>query len=162
MSKLEQKLHEFNCRKEHEKFVSCLNPLMQPIFESVPRTDRKEAIKNLTMASWTNGNCQPSRKNVIRWKRIEFLDFKSAVIAIKNLKISEQLVGWLSFDFQGMHYQINANEFKLNLFGIMQLLTCENGGYRDLSWVGESQDFGIIFEFNERQSPQYEICVWGI
>ena len=135
---------------------------MQPIFESVPRTDRKEAIKNLTMASWTDGNCEPSRKNVIGWKRTEFLDFKSAVVAINNLTISEQLVGWLSFDFQGMHYQISTNEFKLNLFGIMQLLTCENGGYRDLSWVGESQDFGIIFEYNERQSPQYEICVWGI
>ncbi|WP_277054971.1 hypothetical protein [Pseudoalteromonas marina] len=162
MSKLEQKLHEFNCRKNHEKFVSCLNPLMQSIFESVPRTDRKDAIKNLAMTSWTDGNCQPSRENVIGWERTEYLDFKSAVITIKNLTISEQLVGWLSFDLQGMHYQISASELKLNLFSIMQLLTCDNGGYKDLSWVGESQDFGIIFEYNESQSPQFEVCVWGI
>lgn len=162
MSKLEQKLHEFSCRKEHEKLVSSLHPLMRALFESVPRTDRKEAVRNLTLSSWNNGEFKPSRENVVSWSRTEYPDFQSTIIDIKKLKIPDHYKGWLSFDFQGMHYQMSAKEFKSNLFGIMQLLACENGGFRDLSWVGESQDFGVIFEFNENQSPQFEVCVWGI
>jgi hypothetical protein len=100
--------------------------------------------------------------NVTNWTRTEHLDFKSAIEEIVNLQIPEGFIGWLSFDFQGMHYQLGAEELSANLSNIVQLLACDNGGYKDLSWVGETKDFGIIFEFNESQTPQYEVCVWGI
>jgi hypothetical protein len=66
MSKLEQKLHEFSCRKEHEKFLTRLSPSVRELFEAAEKTTRKEAISNLAMSSWVDGKCKPSRSNVLR------------------------------------------------------------------------------------------------
>ncbi|ATD08170.1 hypothetical protein PPIS_a3366 [Pseudoalteromonas piscicida] len=147
---------------KHEVFISRLDSGLQRLFSSVEITFNQAAIKNLAMSKWIDGKCISSRADAEKWERYEFEDFELAIESIIKLSLRSEIVGWLSFDFKGTHYQLSSEELQTNLIEIAKLLRCENGGYRDLSWVGETEDFGIIFEYNERQSPQFEICVWGI
>jgi len=162
MSKLEEKLYEVNCRRERREFLSVLNPTMKMLFEKCDTTSRKDALKNLAFPNWDNDEASPARDNVPGWVRSEFTNWNSARTALMSLQFPEEKRGWVSFDFSGMHYDMSGATFCQNLFGILDLLKCGDGEYRDISWVGEKEDFGVILEKISGTKDEFEIYCWGI
>ena len=163
MSKLEDKLLENKSRLEHEKFINDLNGSLKELFISCEKTSRPDAIKNLASPIWENGELSISRDNISNWKRNEYETWEEVSREFIKVKIPKDHIGWLSFNFKGMHYQMSGEIFSKNIKNILSLLKIDKDWYTNLSWIGENEDFGIVFEHNHHDYKyDFELYYWGI
>ena len=151
-----------NSNKGRPEFLSNLNPAMKMLFDKCDTTNRQDALKNLAFPNWENNGISPIRDNVPKWFRSEFKNWHSARSAFMSLQLPAEKLGWVSFDFSSVHYEMSGALFSQNLFGILDLLKYGDGKYRDISWVGEKEDFGLILEKICGPEDKFEIYHWGI
>ena len=126
-SKLEEKLLENKCRIEHEELIQRLPPNLKEIFSNSERTSRRDAISNLAASTWVNGNLTTTRGGIAGWSREEFSTFEAAISKFVKISFSEDTSGWLTFSFEGMHYELKWKQLKENIFAISRLLKCATG-----------------------------------
>jgi len=162
MSKLEAKLHDLSCRRGRREFLASLSPEIRSVFESCPTDSSDGALKFIVFPKWNNGVLSTTRENVEDWHREEFPSWESAKEAFLNFNLPGDKIGWLSFDFSGMHYEMSGKVLCDHRAEILDLLVSKNGGYRDLSWVGKNEDFGIALEYNSGQENEFELYWWKI
>ena len=164
MSKLDEKLKEIHSRRKHEQFISKLQGSTKDLFVSCEQTNRSEALKNIAMSTWENGVLTTSRGKLNNWKRTEYETLEEAKKSLIAIPFTKAKVGWLSFNFKPPHYRVEGKELQQHLNEILITLKNSNKyGVKDLSWVGEEEDFGLILEYNHRpKGNEFEVCRWEI